>query len=112
VPLLLAQIWFLKNGTAHFASNGFDTAMLMGCGAWTTGALVFFAASLKRIRYSTAGILQYVSPTLVFLTAIFMFGEHIDRWKLLSFALIWVGLAIYSVSAIREDRLKQAQSLS
>ncbi len=112
VPLLIAEIWFMKIGTAHFASNGFDTAMLMGCGAWTTGALVFFAASLKRLRYSTAGILQYISPTLVFLTAIFMFGEHIDRWKLLSFGLIWIGLAIYSVSAIREDRQKQAQSLS
>ena len=112
LPLLIAEFWFMKSGTAHFASNGFDTAMLVGCGAWTTGALVFFAASLKRIRYSTAGILQYISPTLVFLTAIFMFGEHIDRWKLLSFALIWIGLAIYSFSAIREDRLKQAQSLS
>jgi EamA domain-containing membrane protein RarD len=48
----------------------------------------------------------------VFLTAILMFGEHIDGWKLFSFVLIWIGLAIYSISTLRDDRLKAAQSLS
>lgn len=112
VPLLIAESYLLQSGTAHFGTNFKDTALLWGCGIWTTSALVFFAASLKRIRYSTAGILQYISPTLVFLTAILMFGEHMDGWKMLSFVLIWVGLAIYSVSALREDRLKPIQSLS
>ena len=31
------------------------------------------AASIRRIRYSTAGILQYISPSLVFLTAVMTF---------------------------------------
>jgi chloramphenicol-sensitive protein RarD len=112
IPLFIAQVYLFKQGTAHFGTNFKDTALLWGCGIWTTSALVFFAASLKRIRYSTAGILQYISPTLVFLTAILMFGEHINSWKLLSFVLIWIGLAIYSVSALREDRMKPVQSLS
>ena len=109
VPLLFAELWLIQQGTAHFGSNAKDTLLLMACGLWTTSALVFFAASLKRIRYSTAGILQYISPTLVFLTAIFMFGEHMNFWKAVSFVLIWIGLAIYSVSALREDR-KEASS--
>jgi chloramphenicol-sensitive protein RarD len=108
VPLLLLEMWFFKQGTALFAGNTYDTLMLIGCGAWTTGALVFFAASLKRIRYSTAGILQFISPSLVFLTAIFMFGEPMDRWKLLSFVLLWIALAIYMAAALREERAKQA----
>jgi chloramphenicol-sensitive protein RarD len=106
VPLLVLEAFFFKSGVARFGATVSDTLLLIGCGAWTTGALVFFAASLKRIRYSTAGILQFISPSLVFLTAIFMFGEPIDRWKLLSFALLWVALTIYSVSAIREERAK------
>ncbi|MFO1032764.1 MAG: EamA family transporter RarD [Hyphomicrobiales bacterium] len=103
VPLLLAEIWMMKQGWAHFGANLKDTLLLAGCGAWTTGALVFFAASLKRIRYSTAGILQFLSPSLVFLTAVFVFGEEIGGWKLVSFIMLWVALAIYSIAAIRES---------
>jgi chloramphenicol-sensitive protein RarD len=89
---------------AHFGGSADDTALLIGCGVLTTAALVFFALAIKLLRYSSAGMLQYISPTLVFLTAIFMFGEPIDGWKLLSFVVLWTGLAIYSYSAWREDR--------
>jgi chloramphenicol-sensitive protein RarD len=104
LPLLAYQYYLFSQGTALFGSTSFNTLMLMGCGLLTTGALVFFAASLKRIRYSTAGLLQYISPSLVFLTAVFMFGEPTGFWKILSFALIWIALAIYSYSTIREER--------
>jgi chloramphenicol-sensitive protein RarD len=103
-PLLAFNIWLFQSGQAKFGGTVFDTLMLMGCGVLTTGALVFFAAALKRIPYSTAGMLQYISPSLVFLTAVFMFKEPLDFWKLFSFVLIWVALAIYSWSAFREDR--------
>jgi chloramphenicol-sensitive protein RarD len=101
LPLFAAQLWFTNQGLTKFGTNIFDTLMLMGCGALTSGALVCFAASLKRLRYSTAGILQYISPSLVFLTAIFIFHEPLDKWKLLSFAIIWLALVIYSFSAFR-----------
>jgi chloramphenicol-sensitive protein RarD len=107
LPLLAYEFYLFQQGTALFGSTPFNTLMLMGCGLLTTGALVFFALSLKRIRYSTAGLLQYISPSLVFLTAIFMFGEPAGFWKLLSFALIWTALAIYSYSAIREESVRR-----
>lgn len=107
-PLLVAEYVLMQKGIARFGGNAFDTLMLLGCGVLTSGALLFFAESLKRIRYSTAGILQYISPSLVFLTAIFMFGEPMDRWKLLSFVFIWVALAVYSVSAFRSEKVKPA----
>lgn len=111
LPLLAAEIWMTQAGMARFGTNMKDTLLLAGCGAWTTGALVFFSASLKRIRYSTAGILQFVSPSLVFLTAVFLFHEPIDRWKLLSFMMLWVALAVYSISAIREERAKSTAAM-
>lgn len=104
LPLLLAEIWLGQRGLARFGSNSYDTLMLMGCGALTSGALIFYALSLKRLRYSTAGLLQYLSPSLVFLIAVFVFGEKLDVWKFTGFAIIWLALAIYSVSAIREER--------
>jgi chloramphenicol-sensitive protein RarD len=106
VPLLALETWLAKNGGVHFGSNLFDTSMLLGCGALTTGALIFYAASLKLMRYSTAGLIQYMSPSLVFLTAVFVFHEHIDFWKLVSFAIIWIALAIYTVSSLRSEATK------
>ncbi len=107
LPLLAVQLWMASRGTAHFGGTLSDTALLMGCGVLTTSALVFFALSIKLLRYSTAGMLQYISPTLVFLTAIFMFGEHMDGLKLLSFVILWTGLALYSYSAWAEERGKR-----
>ena len=110
IPLLLVQFWLVKNGQAHFGGNVKDTLLLMGCGVMTTTALVFFAASIKLLRYSTAGLLQYISPSLVFLTAVFIFKEPLDKWKLLSFVILWVGLAIYSYSALRDEKTRRREA--
>ena len=104
LPLLVLDAWLGQSGPLHFGANVFDTLMLIGCGGFTTGALVFYALGLKRLRYATAGLIQYITPSLIFLVAIFNFGESVDGWKLTSFAIIWVALAIYSVAALREDR--------
>ena len=52
---------------------------------------------------ATFGILQYISPSLVFLTAVFIFHEPMSMLKLVSFIIIWLALAIFSASAIRDD---------
>ena len=96
-----------KQGEAAFLTTPFNTLMLMGCGVMTAAALLFFAAAIKRIRYSTAGLMQYISPSLVFLTAVFIFGEPMDRWRWLSFALLWSALAIYSYAAFKEGRRQE-----
>jgi chloramphenicol-sensitive protein RarD len=107
-PLMLMQVWLARHGMAKFGGAVSDTALLMGCGLMTSTALIFFAASLKRLRYSTAGLLQYISPSLVFLTAVFIFGEPLDKWRMLSFVIIWIALAIYSYSAIRDEKTRRA----
>jgi chloramphenicol-sensitive protein RarD len=107
LPALAVASWMGSRGEAAFLTTPFYTLMLMGCGALTAGALLFFAAAIKRIRYSTAGLMQYISPSLVFLTAVFIFGEPMDGWRWLSFALLWAALAIYSYSAINESRKRE-----
>ena len=103
LPLLAVNVYLAEKGELHFGHDMFSTLMLVGCGGFTAGALLFYSASLKLIRYSTAGLLQYLSPSIVFLTAVFWFGEKLDHWKLAGFAIIWLALAIYSVAAVREE---------
>lgn len=106
-----AALWLAHAGQARFLTSPRDTVLLIGCGVLTSTSLLLFAAAIKRIRYSTAGLMQYISPTLVFLTAVFVFGEPLDRWRLVSFALIWVGLAIFSVSGLNARARHGAKAL-
>jgi chloramphenicol-sensitive protein RarD len=106
-PALAYALWLAQAGEAAFLSGPRDTVLLVGCGVLTATSLLLFAAAIKRIRYSTAGLMQYISPSLVFLTAVFIFGEPMDAWRLASFVLIWTGLAIYTVAALREDRARR-----
>lgn len=104
LPALAVELWLESTGHAAFLTTPFYTFMLMGCGALTAGALLFFTAAIKRIRYSTAGLMQYISPSFAFLIAIFIFGEPMDFWRWVSFGLLWAALAIYSYAAIRASR--------
>ncbi|MDP9136916.1 MAG: EamA family transporter RarD, partial [Pseudomonadota bacterium] len=49
-----------------------------------------------------------ISPSLVFLTAVFVFHEPMTPLRLLSFGLVWVGLIVFSIEALREERAKRA----
>ena len=72
--------------------------------------LMWFAAAARRIRLGTLGLLQYIAPSGLFLTAILVFGEPLDGWGLATFVLIWVALAIYSAEALRLDRSAQRRA--
>ena len=47
------------------------------------------------------GFLQFVSPTLQFAIAVAVFGEPMGGWTLVSFAILWAGLALFVVDSLR-----------
>ena len=51
--------------------------------------------------------MQYIAPTMIFLTAVFIFGEPFSGVKMLAFGLIWTALVIYSLPMIA-GRLSRA----
>ncbi|MGB3245887.1 MAG: EamA family transporter RarD, partial [Sulfitobacter sp.] len=63
-----------------------------------------YANAAKRLRLSTISILQYVAPTMIFLVAVFLFGEPFGRGRMIAFPMIWVALVIYSTSMLRQMR--------
>ena len=91
-------------GTMSFAGVSSDTYLLILSGPVTAIPLMLFASGAKRLRYSTVGILQYIAPSGMFLIAVYLFHEPVGFWKLLSFAFIWLALAIYSFDAFRQER--------
>ncbi|QPC44404.1 EamA family transporter RarD [Kaustia mangrovi] len=104
-PLAIAYIVYAESeGTGRFFSEGTVTAMLLGAAVLTATPLMLFAAGARRLKLSTIGLMQYLAPSLVFLSAIFFFGEPLEPARLLTFVLIWMALALFSWSAVRQDR--------
>jgi chloramphenicol-sensitive protein RarD len=107
-PFALAVvIWGHLSQSAEFLSGSADTLLLMGLGLFTASTLMLFAAGVRRLRYSTVGLLQYISPSLVFLTAVFVFDEPMNALRWFSFALVWAGLILFSAAALREERARR-----
>ena len=88
-------VWLSGVGGLSFGQDAGLTALLVLAGAVTTVPLLLFAAAARELRLATLGLLQFIAPSLQFLLAITLFGEQLDARKMLSFGLIWAGLAVY-----------------
>lgn len=107
-PFALAYIAYLMTTrTGHFLEgNATDTWLLFGCGIVTAIPLMFYANGAKGLRLSTIGILQYITPTMVMLTAVFVFAEPFGTAHLIAFPMIWGALALYTLSMFRGRKRK------
>ncbi|WP_298937309.1 EamA family transporter RarD [uncultured Ruegeria sp.] len=104
IPALAYVTWLGAQGTGHFGSVATDTMLLAGAGIVTAVPLLVYANGAKLVRLSTMGILQYIAPTMIFVTAVAVFGEQIDRGRMIAFPLIWSALVVYSIPMIRQAR--------
>ncbi|WP_171124411.1 MULTISPECIES: EamA family transporter RarD [unclassified Ruegeria] len=104
IPALVYVTWLGAKGTGHFGATGSDTLLLAAAGVVTAVPLLVYANGAKLVRLSTMGILQYIAPTMIFITAITVFGEQIDRGRMIAFPLIWAALVVYSIPMIRQMR--------
>ena len=108
VPAVGYMVWLAAQGTSHFRQGvAWDDALLLGCGLVTAVPLMVYANGAKRLTLSTIAIMQYIAPTMIFLTAVFVFDEPFSRVKLLAFSLIWAALVIYSLPIVAR-RLNRA----
>ena len=108
VPAVGYMVWLAAQGTSHFRQGvAWDDALLLGCGLVTAVPLMVYANGAKRLTLSTIAIMQYIAPTMIFLTAVFIFDEPFSKVKLLAFGLIWAALVIYS-APILAGRLSRA----
>jgi chloramphenicol-sensitive protein RarD len=104
---LIYAAWQGQHGHLVFGLfDGWSAALLIGSGVMTALPLMAFAAATQRLNLATVGMLMYINPTMQFVTAIWIFGEPLQTARLVSFALIWLGLFIFSWSAWQKYRTR------
>lgn len=102
---LIWLAWMYHQGSAAFLHSPLHIDLLLvGAGAVTVVPLVFFAVGARRLRLSTLGLFQYITPTAHFITGVFLFDEVFTRADAVTFACIWAGLFIYTADNWRNQR--------
>jgi chloramphenicol-sensitive protein RarD len=115
LPALAMLVWgeahgqggFLPLGGAPGWGMGMDALLIFG-GALTALPLIGFAFAVRRVPLSVVGLLQYIAPTLQFLTGVFVFREAFDQQRLVGFVFIWAGLAIFALEGLLRSRRRAA----
>lgn len=110
-PAVLYLGWLELRGTGHFGgASASDTALLLGCGVVTAVPLMVYANGAKLLRLSTIAMMQYIAPTMIFLTAVFLFREPFGTARMIAFPMIWAALAIFTWSMVRQARSVSARA--
>jgi chloramphenicol-sensitive protein RarD len=107
LPFTLAAVtWLHLNGQAMFLNlnSSTDLWLILG-GPVTVIPLAFFTSGTRLLPMTTVGILFYVTPTLQFLSGVVILGESFNQDKLIGFAGIWIGLAIFTYSLISSKKV-------
>ena len=100
--------WLLVAGQASFGTQDMSLAMLLlASGPITVVPLLLFAVAARRLPLTTIGFMQFLAPTLQFLTGVY-YGEKLTTPHLICFGLIWVAVILFSTDAIRAGRKKAA----
>jgi chloramphenicol-sensitive protein RarD len=95
-PFALALL--LVVGTRFGHSDLTTDLLLMTAGPVTALPLLWFTAAARRLKLSVLGFLQYVSPSGQFLLAVFVFGEKFGPAHYVTFACIWLAIAIFTLA--------------
>lgn len=73
-------------------------------GVITVVPLLCFIQGVKHIPLSLTGILQFLAPTMTFLTAIFVYKENFSYLQLVGFLFIWISVSVYLYEAFKKRK--------
>lgn len=106
LPIAIIQLVIVGNLVGlTFAGFGMGhTLLLMSSGILTALPLLLFAASARRLPLTAIGLIQYSTPVITFLLALFVLHEEMPSSRWAGFILIWVSLSLLTVDMLRSAR--------
>jgi chloramphenicol-sensitive protein RarD len=100
-PLAIIFLATRPDGGVWLGGGAATIALLTASGPVTAIPLVLFAYGARRLRMSSLGLMQYINPTLQMAVAVLAFGETFTPVHAVTFACIWAGLLLYSMTLRR-----------
>ncbi len=117
MPFALGWLMWLHLGRdvpspGVFGQDIATSALLIFSGFITAFPLVLFSRGAQQVRLATVGLVQFINPTLQFLCAVLVFSEPFGVVHAVTFALIWIALALYSANALAQDKARRRMAMT
>lgn len=113
VPFCIWWFWQADVASSQVAFWFSDNIwLLMLAGPVTLIPLLLFNKSTKLVAYSVLSFMNYLTPTFIFFLAVFYYHEPLDSHRLAVFALIWLGLLLFSIDLWHNRPSKRLASLN
>lgn len=102
IPAMVCLFYLDSQGAGNIFRVSLELdLLLMGCALVTAIPLLLFTLGARRLYLSTVGLLQYITPSCMFLLAVFLYREPFLKAQVVTFIFIWTALAIYSTDSFR-----------
>ncbi|WP_150238320.1 EamA family transporter RarD [Nocardiopsis quinghaiensis] len=109
LPALGFVVYLEATGTSSALSvSPAHTALLVGSGFVTAVPLLLFGMATRKVPLSIIGMLQYITPTLIFLAGWLVQGEEMPLARWLGFSLVWLALCVFAFDQVRGLRSRRA----
>ncbi len=109
-PALTGLAWTASHGGLGIGRDVGVSLLLVGGGLITSVPLLMFAVAARLLPMVTLGLIQYITPTMLFLCGVLLYNEQLSTAQWASFALIWTGLAIFAGHTLRAGRATRARA--
>ena len=97
-------IYLMSQNKAEFGQDLAFSFALFTAGLFTVVPLLLFNAATTRLPLTITGLLQYITPTIMFLVGILVFQEELQLAKLIGFIFIWGALAFLGTDMVKSGR--------
>ena len=106
VPVAVGILAFSWPTIQFGHGDALTTVLLIGLGPVTAIPLLLFGYAASKVPMAWMGFMQYFSPSIQFIVGVVIMLEPMPPQRLLGFVLVWIGLVVLGIDAIRAERRK------
>ena len=103
-PNIIFLFYLLNKNEAQFGQDLPFSLALASAGLFTVIPLLMFNAAATRLPLTTTGLLQYITPSIMFLVGIIVFHEPLPLSKVVGFIFIWLALMTLATDLLKSGR--------
>lgn len=104
LPNLAYLIWLENQGRAQFGNNLGITLLLVSAGIVTVVPLLLFNGATTRLPLTITGLLQYITPTIMFIVGTTINHEIMPIGRAIGFSFIWLALTFLGTDLVKSNR--------
>lgn len=103
LPVAVVQFIFVALtpvGVSFFSQGALGATGLALYGVMTAIPLILFGVAAQHLPLRYIGFMQYLTPTIQFMLALFVFNEPMPQARWIGFGLVWLALLLLSSDLI------------